>query len=253
MSGYLGSNVSRNVQIPHGVRLMFQRTGGSWLNLGDLSEVSVTPVAEFLEQFSTHDGKNALAKRLLTNRGITIECTLNEINGDNLQLAFQGGATTSSVTKQIAVTDVVSGSGALGNVVYQLSDTPVGVSSITASSEDGDTTYDAADFTLAGSEVTAVPSRAMDAPGLTVHFSYLTSVTGMTQFEVLGDTSISGKVQFQIRNMEGGLAQVLELDSVTIAPSGAISTPIDAIQTLPLTVTAQVSNGSFGNFYTKNI
>jgi len=49
--------------------------------------------------------------------------------------------------------------------------------------------------------------------------------------------------------MEGGLAQILELDSVTIAPSGAITVPVDAVQQLPLTITAQIVNGEFGRMH----
>jgi hypothetical protein len=252
MAGYLGSNISRNVQIPHGVRLMFLESGTtSWINLGDLSDVSVTPLAEFLEAFSNHDGKNALVKRILTNRGISIECTLNEINVENLKLVFMGGA-TGTQSKTIQVAEVVTGSINTGNpnseVDYTLSDTPTGT--VTVKSESGATTYTATtDYTISGVTITAETTGSINVDGNKIHVSYGTNIGSSTKFEVLGNTEIEGQAQFQIRNQDGGLSQILELSSVTIAPTGAIATPVDAIQTLPLTLTAQAVNGSFGDMF----
>lgn len=250
MAGYLGSNISRNVQIPHGVRLMFLESGTtSWINLGDLSDVSVTPLAEFLEAFSNHDGKNALVKRILTNRGISIECTLNEINVENLKLVFMGGA-TGTQTKTIQVAETLTGyEDANGSVLYTLGDTPAIGSTITVRPEAGGTPYnETSDYTVSSGVLTAV-SAALDVDGNKVHVSYETSLGSATKFEVLGNTEIEGQAQFQIRNQDGGLSQILELSSVTIAPTGAIATPVDAIQTLPLTLTAQAVNGSFGDMF----
>jgi len=255
MAGYLGSNISRNVQIPHGVRLMFLESGTtSWINLGDLSDVSVTPLAEFLEAFSNHDGKNALVKRILTNRGISIECTLNEINVENLKLVFMGGA-TGTQSKTIQVAEVLTGStntdNVNGEVDYTLSDTPTGTGTVTVKSESGAQTYTGggSDYDISGVTITAVTTGSLDVDGNKIHVSYETSIGTSTKFEVLGNTEIEGQAQFQIRNQDGGLSQILELSSVTIAPSGAIATPVDAIQTLPLTLTAQAVNGSFGDMF----
>jgi hypothetical protein len=124
-------------------------------------------------------------------------------------------------------------------------------------SEDGDTPY--TDYTVAGAagayyieDDGADGSTGLDtlAAGTKLHITYETelSTTGTT-FTILDDTSVEGQLQFQIRNMEGGLAQILELDSVTIAPSGAITVPVDAVQQLPLTITAQIVNGEFGRMH----
>jgi hypothetical protein len=262
-AGYLGSNVSRNMQIPHGVRIMFKRTGAgtNWIDMGDVSDLSVTPLAEFLEHFSNQDGRNALAKRILTNRGVSIEATLNEINAENLKLAFLGGNTSNTAsTVKVTTSEVVASISASGFPIWLLSDDPAGTdktaSVLRVASEDGDISY--TDYEVAG---ISSPYYVRDAGGTgggldalpigtKIHITYETelSTTGTT-FTILDDTSVEGQLQFQIRNMEGGLAQILELDSVTIAPSGAITVPVDAVQQLPLTITAQIVNGEFGRMH----
>jgi len=265
-AGYLGSNVSRNMQIPHGVRIMFKRTGAgtNWIDMGDVSDLSVTPLAEFLEHFSNQDGRNALAKRILTNRGVSIEATLNEINAENLKLAFLGGNTSNTAsTVKVTTSEVVAATivAPITTPIWILSDDPAGGSTasvLRVVSEDGDTLYP--DYTVAGTagsyyiEDDDHPAAGglVDLPvGTKLHITYeteLSSTTGTT-FTILDDTSVEGQLQFQIRNMEGGLAQILELDSVTIAPSGAITVPVDAVQQLPLTITAQIVNGEFGRMH----
>lgn len=263
-AGYLGSNVSRNMQIPHGVRIMFKRTGAgtNWIDMGDVSDLSVTPLAEFLEHFSNQDGRNALAKRILTNRGVSIEATLNEINAENLKLAFLGGNTSNTAsTVKVTTSEVVAAVRPISSSVWFLSDDPAGLTPAarTASvlrvvSEDGDTSY--SNYEVSGSAgsyfIEDAGTGGIDvlAVGTKLHITYETelSTTGTT-FTILDDTSVEGQLQFQIRNMEGGLAQILELDSVTIAPSGAITVPVDAVQQLPLTITAQIVNGEFGRMH----
>jgi hypothetical protein len=266
-AGYLGSNVSRNMQIPHGVRIMFKRTGAgtNWIDMGDVSDLSVTPLAEFLEHFSNQDGRNALAKRILTNRGVSIEATLNEINAENLKLAFLGGNTSNTAsTVKVTTSEVVMATSASGTPIWLLSDAPAGsdatsraASVLRVASEDGDTEYTG--YVVGGASapfyISNDPGHASDdldplTVGTKLHITYETelSTTGTT-FTILDDTSVEGRLQFQIRNMEGGLAQILELDSVTIAPSGAITVPVDAVQQLPLTITAQIVNGEFGRMH----
>jgi len=283
-AGYLGSNIANNMQIPHGVRVMFKRdaAGSNWIDLGDVSDLSVAPLAEFLEHFSNQDGKNALSKRILTNRGITIDATLNEVNSENLQLAFLGGAAISyNQTLNVPVAEVISSVDDGGVATWYLTDPLAGGSSggtaavpgnlYAVRKVDGDTfvvgsveqteyvdyeiVYDAVTDRWSIIEDLAVATdNDMENVTGDLHITYLAEVsTAATTFTVLDDTSVSGQLQFQIRNMEGGLAQVLELDSVTIAPSGALTVPVDAVQQVPLTITAQVVNGSFGRMHLVNI
>lgn len=253
--GYIASNISRNVNIPHGVRLFFKRSGTStWNDLGDLGDVSVTPVAEFLEHFSNHDGRNALAKRILSNRGLTIEATLNEPNVENLRFAFFGGSATSGSLNVISTSTPSRTAGG----TFVLPETPNSV--ISVQSESGETTYTVTtDYTVSSDTITIVTSSTLDSDvpntgdKVTVTYDVAFASASTTKFTLLSDTSVSGAVQFQIRNQDGGLAQIIELDDCQVAPSGAVTVPADQIQQLPLTLTAQLVDSEFGRVYVKNV
>ena len=63
---------------------------------------------------------------------------------------------------------------------------------------------------------------------------------------------MNGKLEFQILNMEGGLAQIFVVDDALIAPNGAVATPIDGVQTIPIQITAQKKAGKYGRIYIAN-
>ena len=95
--GYLAPNVSKNTQIPHGVNLLFKRTGEtSFIDLGDIADLSINPAVEFLEYFSSHDAKQSLAKRISQQKTLTIDATVNEVAPETLRLAFYGGAASTT-------------------------------------------------------------------------------------------------------------------------------------------------------------
>lgn len=256
LPGYLAPNISRNVGIAHGIRLYFRRDGETaWVDLGDITDPALTPVTEFLEYFSNHDGRNALATRILQNRGLTMNVTVTEINLENLRFALYGGSISSGSINVIAQTTPTVTAG--NTLVLPESATSV----ISVKSENGETTYAVTSsytHTPGSATITIVASGALDAAtiaGDKVHVVYQVAFPGSStrKFTLLDSTSVNGSVQFQIRNQGGGLAQIVELDDVQIAPNGDIGIAVDAVQSLPLTLTAQIAGGVFGRVYMKNV
>lgn len=266
--GFLGSNVANNVQVPGGVGFFFKETGAStWLDLGALTGVSIEPTIEFLEYNTNRRGVSALAKRILTSRGLAISATLEEINPDNLRLAFFGGA-QATPSSGVAYVDseaplAISTGTSEGAVAWDLSVPDATI--LTVKSADGETTYtESSDFDVSATggsggvtRITAVDSTAMEdlAVGTQIHVTYSvdSGTTDVEVSEILDDTSIVGAGQFIIRNPGGGLLQIYEFDQVEIAPAGAIDISADSVQALPLTITVQELNGKFGRIYTKTV
>lgn len=234
-----------NVTIPHGISFFFKRKSTStWLDFGDISDVSITPVAEFLEHQSNRKGINAVVKRILTNRSLTVDVTLNEINLENLRLSLYGGDIT---TGSIHVLETATLTPATGVVTLpEIADIVLAVTN-----DDGSEVH-----TYTHSAPSLYVSLSDTVETSTVHVTYEVAFsTGdpTRKIEMLDITTIEGVGRFQIRNNKGGLAQIFEFDDVQIAPNGAIPTPSDAIQALPLTVTVQELNGKFGRVYFKDI
>lgn len=257
MPGYTATNIDRNVNIPHAVSFFFLRSGDSaYKDVGDVADISVNVDATFLEHNSYRAGKNALAKRLLQQRGVSIGMSLNEINPNNLRYVWLAGAeATGSINVQETATPSRTAAG-----TFVLPDTPAEIIAVT--SEDGTTTYagSGTDYTDSGGGVlTIATSSNLDTnspnEGDKIHVHYTVAFSGSdtTVIEIMNDTSISGAGQFKIRNSEGGLAQVLVLDSVNMGPNGEVAVPPDAIQTLPLLVSAQVLNGLLGRMYLRDV
>jgi len=249
--GYLATNIAQNVQIPHGVSFHFRRTGTSlWVDLGDLGgDVSIEPTVDFFEFQSRRSGLRGVSKRILSSRGITIEATLNEVAPENIRLAFFGGAETSA-NATLYETAIPAKVGA-GAGTWTLPDT-TGVTIDSVRSIDGESTYtDGVEYTDAAGVLTAEATGAMfdAAVGTRVHVTYSIAKTDIKKFEMLSTTTQEGAAQFQIRNNNGGLGQIYELDSVHVAPNGALNVPVEDPQSLPVTLTAQEVNGLFGRVY----
>jgi len=259
--GYLAPNVSKNTQIPHGVNLLFKRTGEtSYIDLGDISDLSINPAVEFLEYFSSHDAKQALAKRISQQKTLTIEATVNEVAPETLRLAFYGGA-ESAAAAALTATSIekftVTGFGAGGSVANVLTvagdfhNTIAGVTSIKTA--DGTAVDLTDDYTFTGGIITFVAAGIVTIEtdvDVIVEYTYSTTVKS---FELMGTDLQEGIVEFHVRNMDGGLEQIFILDNAQIAPNGAVSLAGDAVQSFPLTITAQLKNGVFGNMYYKSV
>lgn len=276
MAGYLAPNIAKNTLIPHGVQMLFKRTGStSFVDLGDLSDVSLTPTIEFLEYSSNQSAKAAIAKRIGQNKGITIEATINEITPETLRIAFYGDAATASAAGSpevlTAVEKITIPAGSTGTVAMGILFNAASIVSVkgaagkvyTGISADGTSGDDADDWfydsttpsknlslvavtsptpTSGGAEiVTDAASADLD---LIVEYTYTKAVD---KLEIGKEDQQTGIVEFHIRNNEGGLGQVITLDDVHVATSGAIPLAPDAVQNFPITVTSLVKNGTLGH------
>lgn len=253
-------NSSNNINIPDTVSMWFQENfTGNFRELGDLIVDGISLTPEFLDFRSYRNGLNAIRKRLLTAKNATMTLTLNEPNIENLKRVTFGGAIASgdSITvfegrhltvgrdatnEYIDLTD--AGETDLGNItvtdIYAISDVTEATNLISANGTpdtDGKFYFDGTD--------------AGAGEGTVVLVKYQIAATGLHSTEIYGSATatIQGAARMQARNTQGGVFQVWDLASVTLAPNGDMPFPLDAIQTIPLTATLEERSGTFGKVY----
>jgi len=261
--GQQSFNSTENINIAHNVSMWFQRDfTGDFVELGDLLVDGVNLAPEFAEFRSYRNGINALRKKLLTSRTASITATLNEPNIRTLERVLFGSTPTTgdSVTafegKHLTVK---VGSGGLVNV--DLND--AGESDFSAITVKA--IYDADDVLEATNLIAA--DILPDTDGLVafdetdtgldigdiVYVRYEIAVTTLFSTEIYGASGsvVEGAARLQARNLSGGVVQLWELASVSLAPNGDLTYPLDAIQTVPITAELQERSGTFGKVYTK--
>jgi len=254
VAGFPTPNLSKNASIAHGVKLFFKDETAAtpaWRDLGDLSDLTVNPTAEFVEHFSVHDGRNALAKRILSSRSLTIDATLNEIQRDNLRLALLGGTPVDDGAIDYQFAEVLSEDTA-GNT-FTLSNIPKAASvKVYLEGEESAETGGGTDYSINDSTgvVTAVSAAMLAATKIRVEYTVV--LASATKVELFGETNFHGGVQFHVLNNEGGVLQIMELDDAFLSPSGSMNIPMDGLQSLPITITSLVKNGLIGRSYFKN-
>lgn len=253
MAGYLAPNIAKNTLIPHGVSMLFKRTGDTYYtNLGDLSDISITPTIEFLEYSTNRFAKSAIAKRIGQNKAITIEATINEVAPETLRIAFYGDAggaeaalTDMKMTERITVPAGISSA----DQTIDLSFVATAIDEVrpaSASANSGNAYIANTDYSLNSGDLVVETGAGIGAEDIIVTYTY-TSPSAKT-IEIGKEDQQTGEVQFHIRNNEGGLGQRITLGDVHISPSGAIPVAPDAVQNFPITVTALVKNGKLGDF-----
>lgn len=252
-------NSTNNINIADTVSAWFQQDWtGSWYELGDcvVDGVSLTP--EFLEFRSYRNGLNSLRKRILSATAAEITMTLNEPNIVNLQRVTYGGTISSgdSVTVYEG-RHVTIGTDAEGDYI-DLSELETGPRDTTITG-----IYEVTDVTQATNLLSANVTPNTDfryhfdatdigsSPGDIVYVTYEVAMTSMYSTEIFGSStsSIEGAFRLQVRNETGGVVQVWDLASVTLAPNGDMPLPLDGIQTIPMTATLQERSGTFGRVY----
>ena len=253
-------NSSNNINLPHNVSIWFQPNfAGDYAELGDLVIDGVELAPEFAEFRSYRNGINALRKRLLTNRAASITATLNEPNAKNLERVLFGTATSTgqSVTalegKHLTVKDIGS-----GNLGVDLGDagesdfSALTVKKVFAASDVLEATDLIAGDLLPDTDGNIDLSDTDFTAGDIVYVRYEVVISGMFSTEIFGATNatIEGAARVQARNLQGGVTQIWDLTSVSLAPNGALTYPVDAVQTVPITLTLQERSGSFGTVYT---
>ncbi len=256
-------NSTNNINLAHNVSIWFQRDfAGDYNELGDLVVDGVNLAPEFSDFRSYRNGINALRKRLLTNRAATITATLNEPSISNLEKVLFGTTPVGSQTitaregKHLTVQD-----GGSGQIQVDMDD--AGETDFTALTITG--IFDATDALLATNKISAniIPNTdglvlfdetdSSTDIGDIVYVVYEIALTGMTSTTIYGATNatVEGAAVFQSRNLGGGVIQIWDLASVSLAPNGDISYPVDSHQTVPISMTLQERSGTFGKVYTK--
>lgn len=254
-------NSTNNINLAHNVSLWFQQDyAGDYYELGDLVVDGVTLAPEFAEHRSYRNGINALRKRLLMNRAASVSATLNEPNIRNLQRVLYGGSvqTGQSVTayegKHLTVQDdggiyidlADAGESDFDNIavtgLYNATDVLEATNLIASNllpDTDGRVDIDATDTGLADGDI--------------IYVRYEITVSTLFATEIFGTTAatLEGAAQLQARNLQGGVVQLWDLASVTLAPNGDLVYPLDAIQTVPVLMTLQERSGTFGTVYAK--
>lgn len=255
-------NSANNINIAHNVSMWFQRDfAGDYVELGDLLVDGVTLAPEFADFRSYRNGINALRKRLLTSRTASITATLNEPNVRTMERVLFGSTpvTGDTVTafegKHLTVK--IDGTG----TYVDLADAgETDFSSITVKS-----IFNATDVLEATNliSVDILPDTdglvrfdqtdtALD-PDDIVYVRYEIAVTSLfsTEIYAAANATVEGAARLQARNLTGGVVQLWELASVSLAPNGDLTYPLDAVQTVPIIATLQERSGTFGKVYTK--
>jgi hypothetical protein len=261
MAGQEVLNSTNNINIPDTVSMWFQQDfTGDFTELGDLIVDGISLTPEFLDFRSYRNGLNSIRKRLLTATAATMTLTLNEPNIVNLQRVVFGGAiaTGDTVTalegRHLTVERdgagefidlATAGETAFGDItvtgMYLTDDVTEATNLLSANgtvNTDGQFRFDGTD--------------AGAGEGTIVYLKYSISMTSMLSSEIFGSTTatIQGAARFQARNEQGGVTQIWDLASVSLAPNGDMPFPLDAIQTIPLTATLEERSGTFGKVYT---
>lgn len=255
-------NSTNNINLAHNVSMWFQRDfTGDYSELGDLVVDGVNLAPEFADFRSYRNGINALRKRLLTSRAATITATLNEPNIRNLERVLFGTTPVSgdSITAYEGkhLTVKADGSGEyldlndagetdFANItvtaIYAATDVLEATNLISANivpDTDGFIRFDGTDLGI--------------AIGAIVYVRYEIETDSMFSTEIYGadNATVEGAAQLQARNLQGGVIQIWELASVSLAPNGDLVYPIDAVQTVPVSLSLQERSGTFGKVYTK--
>lgn len=253
-----------NIFIPNGLSCWFQSGwSGNYSELGDLEDVSITLDPTFEDVWSNRYGVAAKRTRLTTQKNASVALTLREPNVENLQRVLFGGAMSPAQSVTIYESAVLTVQAADSMGVYvdwtKAEDTAANVASIVAAYRTSDV-----DKSNPLDPVETVP----DSTDNRLHFAALTTSltageevivfytkteTGCVKVEIFGDTDlqIEGAAQFQCRSQDGGIMQIWALEAVSLTPNGDLTYPLDAHQTVPLLMTMQERNGTFGYIYVK--
>lgn len=254
-------NNEDNISIAHGVSFWFQQDfTGSFRELGDLVVDGVTLGPEFSDFRSYRFGINALRKRLLTQKNASMTLTLNEPNILNLKRALFGGEVSSneantqlegrvfSVREDVGGTYIDlqndAGESAFGDImvveIFAVTDVLYSTNLISADispDTEGKVYFDASDTGLNVDDQ--------------VYAQYEKALTGLFKTEIFGSesASVDGAAKFQVLNPQGGVMQIWDIASVSLAPNGDLPYPLDSVQTIPLLATLQERSGTFGHVY----
>lgn len=199
-----------NLSTAEGVQLWTRKKDSvdpaDWKSLGIAKDISINAESVALEHFSNYRGARAKDREVTTERKLSIDFTLEEINIDNLKLAFGFGIENDAEagTKEIPFEKTVTNPGA--GVEAELGQSPIQNLVVRSSSLEDDVTYDEATLTVDTTEDTEnAEFNAVTSPlvvvAAVVTYSAITFVVGQyvkIGSEILRVSAINGNdVTFQ--------------------------------------------------------
>ncbi len=248
MAGKVSANPAVNVQLAAGVKLFFlEASTARWLDMGAIATPSLEIATEFLEYFQNASGANALTKRFLQQRGLTLNFNMEEINSDNMRLGLLGGVITQPADVKVheSATLIVSTAGTL--TMPEAADS---IDSII----DADDTSQLYTGVLSTDGLTVTLSTTVPSAGTEVVVTYRVALTtNVESFSLLSNNVFTGQAQFRVRMQGGGIAQVYDFPSVELAPQGSFDISPDAVEAVPMVLTVREVNGIFGTKFLADV
>jgi len=228
------SGNSRNYQLPGRVSLFFRKAGSAlekdWVEFGNIIAPSIAPLIERLDHFSMRRGVRAKDRSLISQRGGTLNFSIDEINLTNLQFAFGSDATpTDKViavndgklkdnpgggkTIDLKAVDLVPGSLVVKSAHLELVDVVIFVENV--------------DYTInfATGIITILAGGALNINdvlipgGVDEVHTFFRKDAEAQQFEIFSGAEIEGQARFQILT-KGGLQVVFDLLNVSVRNNG---------------------------------
>lgn len=254
----LRSSSPENYQTPGSVCLFFRKEGSSddadWKSLGNLVDPSIGVALERLSHFSQRRGQRAKDAEIISERSMTLNFSIDEINLHNMQFAFGSDADpVADDTVDTLMEDTFVNPGVATEVIN------LGVTNLVAGSAivrdtdlepaAGGTTYvDPTDYTFdeAAGTITIVAAGALEGGPAKVHIFWKKNVNTQ-KFTIFSGAEIKGEAQFQVLT-PGGFQWLATLGSVVIRNNGDVTLGDGtAWQEVPLTMEVLVdSKGDLG-------
>ncbi len=227
----------RNYQLPGRVSLFFRKAGSlldsDWVEFGNIIAPSIAPLIERLDHFSMRRGVRAKDRSLISQRGGTLNFSLDEINLTNLQFAF--GSIALPTDKVISVNggklkDNPGGTAPNNTINLKVTDLNPGslvVKSAHLELVDVVTFVEFADYTInfATGIITILPGGALNIndvliPGGVdeIHVFFRKDVE-VQQFEIFSGAEVEGQARFQVLT-KGGLQVVFDFLNVSVRNNG---------------------------------
>lgn len=255
----------RNYNLAAGLRLFFRTKGSTdirdWRDLGDLEDVSFVHNIERFEHFSTRRGQRAQDRSIISQRELSINVMLHELNWTNLKFAFgSDGSDRVDGIFQLQDTKIATNPGDGGTIsLGQIDIVPGTVLVLNVLEEDvelveyvenTDYTVDANNGTitiLAGGAL-AVPSEANDNEE--VHIFWEKDVETQ-RVEAWSGVELDGEARFMMVNPDG-VSWIWEMPQVQIQTNGDIALG-DGTDLVGLPLTLQILAGADGRFFNKHL
>ena len=224
----------RNYQLPGRVSLFFRKAGSllekDWVEFGNIIAPSIAPLIERLDHFSMRRGVRAKDRSLISQRGGTLNFSIDEINLTNLQFAF--GSTAKPTDKVISVNGgkIVDNPGGGKTINLKVTDLNPGtlvVKSAHLELVDVVTFVENVDYTInfATGIITILVGGALNINdvlipgGVDEIHTFFRKDVEVQQFEIFSGAEIEGQARFQVLT-KGGLQVVFDLLNVSVRNNG---------------------------------